>query len=73
MIQRGLPGLLVALLVVVASVSAADKAPRTSLDAQGRLLIHGVPRFVLGVYDSGFGYAHRAVELVERFAAMEGK
>jgi hypothetical protein len=55
MIKRGLLGLLVALLVIVASVSAADKAPRTALDAQGRLLIHGVPRFVLAVYDSGFG------------------
>ena len=27
----------------------------------------------LSWYDSGFGYAHRAVELVERFAAMEGR
>ena len=57
MIQRGLLGLLVVLLVVVASVSAADKAPRTAMDAQGRLLVHGVPRFVLGVYDSGFGFS----------------
>ena len=27
----------------------------------------------LSWYDSGFGYAYRAVELVERFAAMEGR
>jgi glyceraldehyde 3-phosphate dehydrogenase len=27
----------------------------------------------LSWYDSGYGYAYRAVELVERFAAMEGK
>jgi hypothetical protein len=73
MIQRGLPGLLVALLVVVASVSAADKAPRTSLDAQGRLLIHGVARFVLGVYDSGFGYSPDRAEWERKIFDRRGE
>src|SRR5712692_417122 len=73
MIQRGLLGLLVALLVVVASVSAADKAPRTAMDAQGRLLIHGVPRFVLGVYDSGFGFSPDRAEWERKIFDRRGE
>ncbi len=73
MIQRGLLGLLVVLLVVVANVSAADKAPRTALDAQGRLLIHGVPRFVLGVYDSGFGFSPDRAEWERKIFDRRGE
>jgi len=73
MIQRGLFGLLVVLLVVVASVSAADKAPRTAMDAQGRLLIHGVPRFVLGVYDSGFGFSPDRAEWERKIFDRRGE
>jgi hypothetical protein len=57
MITRALAPLLVASFVLAAGVSAADKAPRTAIDGQGRLLVHGQPRFVLGVYDSGFGFS----------------
>ena len=73
MIQRGLLGLLVVLLVVVASVSAADKAPRTAMDAQGRLLVHGVPRFVLGVYDSGFGFSPDRAEWERKIFDRRGE
>jgi hypothetical protein len=73
MIQRGLLGLLFAVLVVVASVSAADKAPRTAMDAQGRLLIHGVPRFVLGVYDSGFGFSPDRAEWERKIFDRRGE
>src|SRR5262245_48483888 len=30
---------------------------RGEFNEQGQVLIHGVPRFVLGVYDSGGGYS----------------
>jgi hypothetical protein len=39
------------------AVAATNAEARGSFDAKGRLLIHGTPRFVLGVYDSGGGYA----------------
>jgi hypothetical protein len=71
MIQRGLLGLLVVL--VVASASAADKAPRTAMDAQGRLLVHGVPRFVLGVYDSGFGFSPDRAEWERKIFDRRGE
>jgi hypothetical protein len=73
MIKRGLLGLLVVLLMVVASVSAADKAPRTAMDAQGRLLVHGVPRFVLGVYDSGFGFSPDRAEWERKIFDRRGE
>jgi len=38
------------------SASAAADTPRIAISPEGRVLIHGVPRFVLGVYDSGLGY-----------------
>jgi hypothetical protein len=42
-------------------VSKVPAATRTSMsiafDARNRVLVHGVPRFVLGVYDSGSGYS----------------
>ena len=41
----------------VSRVSAETRAGMAiSFDEQGRVLIHGTPRFVLGVYDSGSGY-----------------
>ena len=38
------------------SASAAGETRRIAISPDGRLLVHGVPRFVLGVYDSGLGY-----------------
>src|SRR5258708_767238 len=72
-IERGRLALVLGLLVVVASVSAADKAPRTALDAQGRLLIHGVPRFVLGGYDSGFGFSPDRAEWERKIFNRRGE
>jgi hypothetical protein len=40
-----------------ASAAAAHGQTRAGFDGQGYLLIHGVPRFLLGVYDSGGGYS----------------
>jgi len=57
MIKRTLVGLIVLSLVIATGASGAPKPPRMSMDSQGRLLVHGQPRFVLGVYDSGFGYS----------------
>jgi hypothetical protein len=38
------------------SASAAGETPRLAISPEGRLLVHSIPRFVLGVYDSGIGY-----------------
>ncbi|HMH53572.1 MAG TPA: hypothetical protein VK548_25290 [Candidatus Acidoferrum sp.] len=73
MIQRSLFALLVAVLLVTVGVSAADKPPRTAMDAQGRLLVHGVPRFVLGVYDSGFGYSPDRAEWERKIFDRRGE
>jgi hypothetical protein len=72
MVPRRVLGLLVASLVVVAGVSAAPKPPRTALDSQGRLLVHGVPRFVLGVYDSGGGYSPDRGAWEQKLFARDG-
>ncbi|HEX3178483.1 MAG TPA: Ig-like domain-containing protein [Methylomirabilota bacterium] len=37
--------------------AAARQSMNVSFDAKNRVLIKGVPRFVLGVYDSGMGYS----------------
>jgi hypothetical protein len=54
--RRWALGVLALALVTVGAASATGQAPRIAGDRQGRLLVHGVPRFVLGVYDSGLGY-----------------
>jgi hypothetical protein len=42
----------------VSKVPAAARASMNiAFDAKNRVLVHGVPRFVLGVYDSGSGYS----------------
>ena len=46
----------VALAAALTAVSGAADAPRIAIDDGGRLVVHGTPRFVLGVYDSGLGY-----------------
>ena len=38
-------------------VSGAQGQTRGGFDAKGHLLMHGTPRFMLGVYDSGGGYS----------------
>lgn len=43
--------------LAVGGVTAGEKPPRMALSPDGRLLVHGVPRFVLGVYDSGLAYS----------------
>jgi len=39
------------------AASAAQGQTRGGFDAKGHLLMHGTPRFMLGVFDSGGGYA----------------
>jgi hypothetical protein len=38
--------------------SVRRNSMNVSFDAKGRLLMHGKPRFALGVYDSGLGYSN---------------
>jgi len=42
---------------LTALTSAAQGQTRGGFDGQGHLMMHGTPRFVLGVYDSGGGYS----------------
>src|ERR1041384_7669057 len=49
----GLAGLLAALFFSLIGGAEAQTASRLSFDSNGRFLIHGTPRFVCGVYDSG--------------------
>jgi hypothetical protein len=56
--RRLITGLaLVTLALAAGGVIAGEKSPRVALSPDGRLLMHGVPRFVLGVYDSGLAYS----------------
>jgi hypothetical protein len=48
---------LMALVLVGGFASVAQAQTRGGFDASGRLLMHGVPRFMLGVYDSGGSYS----------------
>src|SRR5262245_30566289 len=41
----------------VATAATALAQTRGGFDGNGHLTLHGVPRFVLGVYDSGGGYS----------------
>jgi hypothetical protein len=41
----------------MAITSVTQAQSRGGFDAKGRLTMHGTPRFVLGVYDSGGGYS----------------
>jgi hypothetical protein len=45
------------ILIPVALASAAAGQTRGGFDGSGHLTMHGTPRFVLGVYDSGGGYS----------------
>ncbi len=42
---------------LAAMAPAAQGQTRGGFDSSGHLLMHGTPRFVLGVFDSGLGYA----------------
>ena len=45
------------ILLLAASASLAHGQTRAGFDAKGRLLMHGAPRFALGVFDSGGGFS----------------
>jgi hypothetical protein len=47
----------IGILLIGAMVSSAHGQVRGGFDDKGHLLMHGTPRFVLGVYDSGGGYS----------------
>src|ERR1044071_1095509 len=49
--------MLAGFLVLSAIASVAHAQSRGGFDAKGHLTMHGTPRFVLGVYDSGGGYS----------------
>ena len=55
--MRRLLPLFMGILLIEALASAAHGQTRGGFDAKGRLLMHGTPRFMLGVYDSGGGYS----------------
>src|SRR6266849_6900789 len=55
--QRHLRGIVPGFVELTALTSAAQGQTRGGFDGQGHLMMHGTPRFVLGVYDSGGGYS----------------
>ena len=55
--MRRLPLIVMGLLGFVVLASVAHGQTRGGFDGSGRLLMHGTPRFVLGVYDSGGTYS----------------
>jgi Big-like domain-containing protein len=55
--MRRLQTISIAMLVLAALVGGAEGQTRGGFDGNGHLLMHGVPRFVLGVYDSGGTYS----------------
>src|SRR5438105_11735947 len=52
-----LRSVLLGVLLLAASTAVAHGKTRAGFDGQGRLLMHGTPRFMLGVYDSGGSYS----------------
>ena len=56
-LMRRLVSLFMGILLIGALASAAHGQTRGGFDDQGRLLMQGTPRFVLGVFDSGGGYS----------------
>ncbi len=71
--RRWIVSLLVVPLLIAGTVSAAGKPPRMAIDGQGRLLVHGVPRFILGVYDSGGGFSPDRAEWERKIFARGGE
>jgi hypothetical protein len=58
----------------VKPVPASSRASMNiSFDPKGRLLMHGKPRFALGVYDNGFGYATDPSHYEQTIFAPGGK
>src|SRR6266849_344563 len=55
--RRITSSVLTRLLALSAIASVAQAQTRGGFDASGHLLMHGTPRFVLGVYDSGGSYS----------------
>ena len=55
--RRSISSVLMAALALMAIASTAQGQTRGGFDSKGRLTMHGTPRFVLGVYDSGGGYS----------------
>jgi hypothetical protein len=55
--RRITSSVLTALLALSAIASVAQAQTRGGFDAKGHLTMHGTPRFVLGVYDSGGSYS----------------
>lgn len=52
---------------------ADTEASRLDFDSQGHFLMHGVPQFLLGVYDSGLGYFNDAKSYDDMLFGANGK
>src|ERR1051326_2646233 len=55
--MRHLRSAVVAALLVATFTSTGQGQTRAGFDGAGRLTMHGTPRFMLGVYDSGGSYS----------------
>jgi hypothetical protein len=63
---------LIAMLLLGVCASAAQAQTRGGFDAKGRLTMHGTPRFVLGVYDSGGSYSSDPAQWEQQLFAPAG-
>lgn len=57
----------------IVSSDIARSSYSATFDSLATMVLDGRVSKTLSWFDSGYGYAHRAVELVERFAALEAK
>jgi hypothetical protein len=70
--RRPLLALLVIAFVTLTAAAAAVRGPRVAIEG-GRLLVHGVPRFILGVYDTGHGFSPDRAAWEQKIFAKDGE
>src|SRR5262245_33471340 len=70
--RRITASVLTGLLTLTALASLAQAQTRGGLDGTGHLTMHGTPRFVLGVYDSGGSYSTDAAKFEQQIFSPTG-
>src|SRR5688572_9170118 len=72
MIIRYFASLAISVFLLGMFISGAQGQTRGGFDSKGRLLMHGTPRFMLGVFDSGGGFSTDAAHWEEQIFAPTG-
>jgi hypothetical protein len=71
--RRITSSVLTGLLVLGALASVAQAQTRGGFDAKGHMTMHGTPRFVLGVYDSGGSYSTNPAQWEQQIFSPAGE